>query len=142
MSDIHETIRDQARQAIAELLDAAKLSPGDLFVVGCSTSEVAGRRIGSDSSLDIAGALWDGIVPVLRDRRIFLAVQCCEHLNRAVVLERAAAEKARLELVNAVPQLHAGGRRAQHQAAHTEAREGDRSHNGAAGLRAGLAGAG
>ena len=59
MSDIHETIRDQARQAIAELLDAAKLSPGDLFVVGCSTSEVAGRRIGSDSSLDIAGALWD-----------------------------------------------------------------------------------
>ena len=109
MSDIHETIRDQARQAIAELLDAAKLSPGDLFVVGCSTSEVAGRRIGSDSSLDIAGALWDGIAPVLRDRRIFLAVQCCEHLNRAVVLERAAAEKARLELVNAVPQLHAGG---------------------------------
>ncbi len=109
MSDIHETIRDQARQAIAELLDAAKLSPGDLFVVGCSTSEVAGRRIGSDSSLDIAGALWDGIAPVLQDRRIFLAVQCCEHLNRAVVLERAAAEKARLELVNAVPQLHAGG---------------------------------
>lgn len=109
MSDIHETIRDQARQAIAELLDAAKLSPGDLFVVGCSTSEVAGRRIGSNSSLDIAGALWDGIAPVLRDRRIFLAVQCCEHLNRAVVLERAAAEKARLELVNAVPQLHAGG---------------------------------
>ena len=109
MSDIHETIRDQARQAIAELLDAAKLSPGDLFVVGCSTSEVAGRRIGSDSSLDIAGALWDGIVPVLRDRRIFLAVQCCEHLNRSLIVEEAAADKYDLDVVNVQPWEHAGG---------------------------------
>ena len=104
-----ERLQLQAADAVRELLEKARVPRGGIVVVGCSTSEVAGRRIGSDSSLDIAGALWDGIAPVLRDRRIFLAVQCCEHLNRAVVLERAAAEKARLELVNAVPQLHAGG---------------------------------
>lgn len=109
MPEAFENIREQARQAVTGLLNEAKLIPGDLFVVGCSTSEVAGRRIGSDSSLDIAAALYDGVAPVLLERGLYLAVQCCEHLNRAVILEREAAEKARLEIVNAVPQLHAGG---------------------------------
>ncbi len=109
MPEFTETIRNQARLAVTELLAAAKLTPGDLFVVGCSTSEVAGRRIGSHSSPDVATALYDGIAPELIERGIFLAVQCCEHLNRAVILEREAAEKNQLEIVNAVPQLHAGG---------------------------------
>lgn len=109
MADRFEDIRNQARQAAIELLDAAKLVPGDLFVVGCSTSEVAGQTIGTGSSLDVAAALCDGLLPVLNERGVYLAAQCCEHLNRAVILEREAAEKAGLETVNVVPQLKAGG---------------------------------
>lgn len=109
MPAFEEIIREQAHLAVTELLGVAKLTLGDLFVVGCSTSEVGGRRIGSHSSLDIAAALYNGIAPVLLEQGIFLAVQCCEHLNRAVILEREAAEKNRLEAVNVVPQLHAGG---------------------------------
>ena len=109
MADRFEDIRNQTRQAAIELLDAAKLVPGDLFVVGCSTSEVAGQTIGTGSSLDIAAALCDGLLSVLNERGVYLAAQCCEHLNRAVILEREAAEKAGLEMVNVVPQLKAGG---------------------------------
>ena len=103
-------IRKQAQRAVAELCDAAHLRPGALFVVGCSSSEVLGERIGTHTSMDVAGALYDGIASVLKERGVFLAAQCCEHLNRALVVERTVLERYDLEQVNAIPQPnHAGG---------------------------------
>lgn len=104
-----EEITLLCRQATEELINIAKLSPGDLLVVGCSSSEVLGERIGTNSSTDVAGAILEGILPVCREHKIFLAAQCCEHLNRALILERQAALARGLELVNVVPQPKAGG---------------------------------
>jgi uncharacterized protein (TIGR01440 family) len=104
-----EEIRAQAAQAMAELLDVSGLTAGDLLVVGCSSSEIIGERIGKNSSLDAAAAVLDGILPLLRERGVFLAAQCCEHLNRALILERACAEKYGYEPVCVRPQPHAGG---------------------------------
>ena len=104
-----ECIEKQAAQAVEELLQDAGLQSGDLLVIGCSSSEVMGQRIGKGSSLEAAEAIWAGIAPVLRRSGIALAVQCCEHLNRALILERAAAEKRGYEIVNVVPQPKAGG---------------------------------
>lgn len=103
-------IRKQAQQAVAELCDAAHLRPGALFVVGCSSSEVLGERIGTHTSMDVAGAMYEGIASELKERGVFLAAQCCEHLNRALVVERTVLERYDLEQVNAIPQPnHAGG---------------------------------
>ena len=104
-----EQIREEARRAVLELLPQARLQRGDILVVGCSTSEVAGERIGSASNTDIAAAVFEGVHPVLARAGIFLAAQCCEHLNRALILEREAARLYRLEPVNVVPQPKAGG---------------------------------
>ena len=104
-----DDIRWQTQSAILQLLEIARPRPQDIVVVGCSSSEVAGRRIGSTSSPEIAGAIFEGLYPVLQERELFLAAQCCEHLNRALIVERAAAERYRLEIVNAVPQPKAGG---------------------------------
>ena len=106
---MYEEITAHARQAVTELLDAAKLTPGKLLVIGCSSSEMVGARIGKGSSLEAAQAAFAGIYPVLQARGIALAVQCCEHLNRALVVERDVAEAHGFEIVNAVPQVHAGG---------------------------------
>lgn len=106
---MYEEITGQARQAVTELLERARLEPGDIFVVGCSSSEVGGHRIGSDSSPEVAQAILDGIYPILKERGIYLAAQCCEHLNRAIVLEKEAARAYGLAPVNVVPQPKAGG---------------------------------
>ena len=106
---MYEEITAQAKQAVTELLDAAKLTPGKLLVIGCSSSEMVGARIGKGSSLEAAQAAFAGIYPVLQARGIALAVQCCEHLYRARVVERDVAEAHGFEIVNAVPQVHAGG---------------------------------
>ena len=104
-----EEITAQARQAVSELLEIARLEPGDIFVVGCSSSEVGGGKIGSNSSPEIAQAVFQGVYPLLKERGIYLAAQCCEHLNRAVILEKEAARQYGLPLVNVVPQPKAGG---------------------------------
>lgn len=104
-----ETIQKQAYQAASEVCEAAKLKAGDLFVVGCSTSEVLGEKIGTHSSLDAAGALYAGISRALQERGVFLAAQCCEHLGRALIVEREACIRFRLEEVNVIPQPKAGG---------------------------------
>ena len=104
-----EQVKAQARRATEELLAAARLSPGDLMVVGCSSSEVLGQRIGTHSSEEAARAVLEGIAPLLEERGIVLAAQCCEHLNRALVLEEEAARQRGLEAVNVVPQPKAGG---------------------------------
>ena len=104
-----EEITAQAATAAAELLDAAQLAPGGLFVVGCSSSEVLGGRIGKASSLEAAQAVFAGIYPILKERGIYLAAQCCEHLNRALIIEQACAERYGYEPVSVRPQPKAGG---------------------------------
>ena len=106
---MYEEIAKQAETAVRELLEVARMKENGLFVVGCSSSEVGGHKIGSFSNTEIAGAIFDAVYPVLKEHGIFLAAQCCEHLNRALILERAAAEFYRLPVVNVVPQPKAGG---------------------------------
>lgn len=102
-------ITAQSRQAVTELLAEAKLEAGDVFVIGCSSSEIVGGHIGRDSSMEAAAAVLAGVLPVLKEQGIYLAAQCCEHLNRAIVIERVAARRYGWEPVCAVPQPHAGG---------------------------------
>ena len=104
----YEEIRAQSAQAVRELLAAANLQPGSILVVGCSSSEIVGSQIGHGSSLEAAQAVYEGIAPVLREAGVFLAAQCCEHLNRAIILE-AEALPAEAEPVNVIPQPKAGG---------------------------------
>ena len=100
-------IENQARSAAKELCEAAKLTKGSIVVIGCSTSEVAGARVGSASSPEIAEAIYRGLSSVFDEKGIYIAAQCCEHLNRAIIIEEEAAGGA--ERVNAVPQPKAGG---------------------------------
>ena len=99
----------QARRATEELLEAAHLETGDIFVVGCSSSEIRGGRIGHDSSMEVAAAVLAGVLPPLQEQGVYLAAQCCEHLNRSIVIEREAAKKYGCQIVAAIPQPHAGG---------------------------------
>ena len=106
---MYEELKAQARQAAQELAQAAGLREGQILVVGCSSSEIGGDKIGSHSSPEVAEAVFSGIWEVLQDKGIFLAAQCCEHLNRAIILERAAAERYGYDEVNVIPQPKAGG---------------------------------
>ena len=106
---MYNEITEQAKTVVTEVLEQANLRPGTLFVIGCSSSEMVGKRIGKGSSMDAAQAAFRGIYPILQEHGIHLAVQCCEHLNRALIMERAVAEKKGYEIVNVMPQPHAGG---------------------------------
>lgn len=106
---MYEELKQQAAAAARELLDIAKLEAGDILVVGCSSSEAHGKRIGSDSDEDIGKALFEGIWEEANLRRVYVAAQCCEHLNRALIIEGAAARAYALPRVNVMPQKHAGG---------------------------------
>lgn len=106
---MYEEITAQAKQAVTELLEQAKLKKGQVLVIGCSSSEMVGKRIGKGSSMEAAQAAFAGIYPVLKEKGIWLAVQCCEHLNRSLIVERKLAEEKGWEIVNVVPQPHAGG---------------------------------
>lgn len=106
---MYEEITQQAKTVITELLEQAKLKPGSLLVVGCSSSEMVGERIGKGSSMEAAEAAYAGIAPLLKKHGIHLAVQCCEHLNRALIIEEEIAVARGYEIVNVVPQPHAGG---------------------------------
>ena len=100
-------IQEATRQAVRELLEAAKVEPGNRLIVGCSTSEIKGSKIGSDSSMEIANVVLDELMAAAKDYGVFLAIQCCEHLNRAVLIERQALDRE--TIVNVVSQEHAGG---------------------------------
>jgi len=106
---MYEEIAVQAKTAITELIEAANLSEGDILVIGCSSSEIGGHAIGSDSSVEIATIVFNAVYPVIKEEKLFLAAQCCEHLNRALIIEKEAAVKNRLEIVNVFPQPKAGG---------------------------------
>lgn len=106
---MYDEIKAQAAAAMRELLDAANVKAGGLVVVGCSSSEIMGANIGKGSTPEAANAVYEGIAPVLSERGLYLAAQCCEHLNRALIIEREAAEKFGYEEVSVVPQPKAGG---------------------------------
>lgn len=102
-------IKQQTQQGLTELLNQAQLKAGDIFVLGLSTSEVRGKRIGDDSSIEIGRTIVKTILDTLRPLGIHLAVQGCQHINRALVVERAVAKGHDLEQVMVYPQIHAGG---------------------------------
>ena len=104
-----ELIKQQAKSAVSELLSVAGLHKGDILVVGCSSSEIVGETIGHGSSLEAAEAVFEAIYPILKEQGIYLAAQCCEHLNRALIIERECAKNYGLEEVCVVPQPKAGG---------------------------------
>ncbi|HCU07884.1 MAG TPA: TIGR01440 family protein [Clostridiales bacterium] len=106
---MYEELKKQAAAAAKEIISLAKLRPGDILVVGCSSSEAAGKKIGSDSNEDIGRALFAGIWEEAKKAQVYVAAQCCEHLNRALILEEAAARAYALPPVNVVPQKKAGG---------------------------------
>ena len=108
-SKILESIYNDAVIATAELIEKSGLEDGDILVVGCSTSEVTGDTIGSASSVEAAESLFRGIYEVTASKGIYVAAQCCEHLNRAIIIEKEVAKRERLQIVNVVPQPKAGG---------------------------------
>ena len=104
---MNHSIYEQAKASIEELCEKARLREGNIVVIGCSTSEVVGAKIGTNSNPEIAGDIFRGLYDYAKSKGIFLAIQCCEHLNRAIVTERKAAPFG--EQVNVVPQPKAGG---------------------------------
>ncbi len=104
-----QEIGEEAYMAAKEILQIAKPKAESLFVVGCSTSEVGGGIIGTASSPELAEAVFCGIDKACKEVGVYLAAQCCEHLNRALIIEEAAAVKYGYEPVNVVPQPKAGG---------------------------------
>ena len=102
-------IKDQTRAILLDILERSAIRPGQIFVLGLSSSEVAGGVIGKSSSAEIGYAIVQTILDELKPRGIHLAVQGCEHLNRALAVERQVAEEKDLEIVNVLPSLHAGG---------------------------------
>ena len=104
-----DRIKTQAEKAIRELIDVADLRQGQVLVIGCSSSEIVGETIGHGSSLEAAEAVYEAIAPILHEKGIYLAAQCCEHLNRALIMERECMLQYGLDEVCVVPQPKAGG---------------------------------
>ncbi len=102
-------IKEETKEVMLEVLKLSRIKDGGLLVLGCSSSAVLGEHLGTHSSFEIAEAVYSGVKESLKDRDISLAVQCCEHLNRAIVIEKEDADKYGFEEVNVVPQLKAGG---------------------------------
>ncbi len=102
-----EKLRNEAYLCALEIIDVAKLKKGNILVVGCSTSEIIGQKIGTNSSPETAKAVFEGIYKAAKENEIFIAAQCCEHLNRAIITEKDAVPFA--EQVNVVPVQKAGG---------------------------------
>lgn len=102
-----DLVREQATAVCREFCKKARLRKGQILVVGCSSSEICGDTIGSNSKPEIAEAVFYGLYDVLQEKGIHLAAQCCEHLNRAIIIERDAVPG--FEIVNVVPQPKAGG---------------------------------
>lgn len=104
-----ENIKQQIQKVVTELIEVSELRAGEILVVGCSSSEIMGEVIGHGSTFEAAEAVLSAMLPILKEKGIYLAAQCCEHLNRALIVERACAEKYGWEPVCVVPQPKAGG---------------------------------
>ena len=108
-AELAQAIKEAAKTLAEELIGNTNIQRGQILVIGCSSSEILGNKIGKGSSYDAAKILFEAIYPVLRDNGIYLAAQCCEHLNRALIIERECAEKYGYEIVAVLPQPKAGG---------------------------------
>lgn len=104
-----EAIRIQITQLLSEFEEQVELLPGQLFVVGCSTSEIKGSKIGTAGSMEIAEVLYEVLDAFAKQHGVYLVFQGCEHINRALTLEQEAAEKYGLEPVSVIPVQKAGG---------------------------------
>ena len=104
-----DVISAEATEIIEELIETANMKPGQIMVIGCSSSEIAAHTIGRYSSKEVGETVFNALNNVAKKHQIYLAAQCCEHLNRAIIIEEEAAEKYGLEMVNVKPQLKAGG---------------------------------
>jgi uncharacterized protein (TIGR01440 family) len=104
-----ETIRQEARAVAEELITTAQMKPGQILVVGCSSSEIHNSKLGTDSSQEIGQAVFEALYACTKEHGLYLAAQCCEHLNRSIVIEREAAKANGYQIVSAIPQPHAGG---------------------------------
>jgi uncharacterized protein (TIGR01440 family) len=104
-----EEVKSQTKEVILDVIEKSKIKKGEIFVVGLSSSEVIGGVIGKNSSREVGRAVIETIYNELNSRGIYMAVQGCEHLNRALVVEEELAEKKDLEIVTVFPSMHAGG---------------------------------
>ena len=77
----------QTKAVIEELCEKANLKAGNIVVVGCSTSEVLGAKIGTNSNPDTAKKIFEALHDYSKEHGVYLAIQCCEHLNRAIITE-------------------------------------------------------
>ena len=107
--ELANEIRVKALAIITELFDSICLKKGDILVIGCSSSEMLGNKIGKGSSFDAAKLLFEAIYPIIKEKGVYVAAQCCEHLNRALVIERECANRYGYEIVSVIPQAKAGG---------------------------------
>ena len=104
---MYEDLKEQAKKAAEQVLEMSGLKEGQIVVIGCSTSEIVGERMGTHSVPEVATAVFDEIYKVFSRKGVYVAAQCCEHLNRAIITEREAAKG--LDIVNVIPQHKAGG---------------------------------
>lgn len=104
-----QQIENEVFRALSELLEKSEIKSGEILIMGCSTSEIAGNTIGKGSVFELGDAVIGGALRAIEGSGVYLAVGCCEHLNRAVVIEKEAAEKYGLEIVSVIPQPKAGG---------------------------------
>lgn len=104
-----ECIKNQAQHAVNELFEIAGANKGQVLIVGCSSSEIIGSKIGSDSNPEVAAQVFDAIYTSAIEKGVEVAAQCCEHLNRAIIVENETAQRLGLEIVNVMPQPKAGG---------------------------------
>ena len=105
--DLRSELSTQAKAAMEELIEKSGVKAGAIVVIGCSTSEILGAKIGSDSQPEVAKTVFEALWETAKAAGLYLAAQCCEHLNRAIIIEREAVPGA--DIVNVVPQPKAGG---------------------------------
>ncbi|MBR3879657.1 MAG: TIGR01440 family protein [Clostridia bacterium] len=103
------SIKESAKTLAKELIESTNIQKGQILVIGCSSSEILGNKIGKGSSYEAAKILFEAIYPILKGKGVYLAAQCCEHLNRALIIEKECAEKYGYEIVSVLPQPKAGG---------------------------------
>ena len=106
---MYQKIKEDLEIALNELYEVSKVENGDILVVGCSSSEVIGKKIGTGGSEETAKVIFETLKEFCDKHNLYLAAQCCEHLNRCLVVEKECAKKYNLTRVNAIPHVHAGG---------------------------------
>lgn len=109
MDELLKQVKSDVDSVVLEWLETGYLRQGDLFVIGCSTSEVAGKQIGTSGSEEIAAVIFEALGKLGKESGVDLAFQCCEHLNRALVLEKTTQEKHQFDAVSVIPVPSAGG---------------------------------